>query len=159
MTAQEFIDLIRAETAQGGNTRARVADALEAVLAITGEPGEDGVGIANVVDNEDGTMTVVLTDDSEYVIELPAGPPGPALVTSAIQVVLLSTGWASNEQTVAAADVTASNHIIVTAATDDTTYNNYTFAGVRPISQSVNAVTFKCSVVPTQELTVNILIL
>lgn len=76
MTAQELIELIRAETAQGGNTRERVADALEAVLAISGQPGADGVGIADVVDNADGTMTIVLTDESTYTIELPAGPQG-----------------------------------------------------------------------------------
>ena len=41
----------------------------------TGIPGEDGnpgIGIVNIVDNEDGTFTIYLSDSSSYIITMPA---------------------------------------------------------------------------------------
>lgn len=37
-----------------------------------------GTGITNVIDNADGTMTIVLSDDTSYDVTLPAGPKGDA---------------------------------------------------------------------------------
>jgi len=42
-----------------------------------GDPGADGVGIETVVDNGDGTITIGLTDGSEYTTAMVTGPQGP----------------------------------------------------------------------------------
>jgi hypothetical protein len=42
-----------------------------------GDPGADGVGIESVVDNGDGTITIGLTDGSEYTTDMVTGPQGP----------------------------------------------------------------------------------
>jgi hypothetical protein len=39
---------------------------------IPGADGDDGVGIVNIIDNGDGTMTIFLSDGSDYTINLPA---------------------------------------------------------------------------------------
>lgn len=41
--------------------------------AIPGEPGDDGVSIVNIIDNGDGTMTIVMSDSTEYIIPIPSG--------------------------------------------------------------------------------------
>jgi hypothetical protein len=41
-----------------------------------GAPGADGVGIESVVDNGDGTITIGLTDGSEYTTDMVTGPQG-----------------------------------------------------------------------------------
>lgn len=43
---------------------------------VIGTTGDDGVGIVSIVDNGDGTITLNLSDDSSYIITLPAGPQG-----------------------------------------------------------------------------------
>lgn len=42
--------------------------------AIPGEQGEDGVSIVNIIDNGDGTMTIVMSDTTEYIISIPSSP-------------------------------------------------------------------------------------
>ena len=41
-----------------------------------GDTGPQGVGIVSIVDNGDGTITINLSDDSSYIVTLPAGPQG-----------------------------------------------------------------------------------
>ncbi|HWB63218.1 MAG TPA: hypothetical protein VG603_06910, partial [Chitinophagales bacterium] len=42
----------------------------------TGATGATGTGVANIIDNHDGTATIVLTNGVQYTITLPAGPTG-----------------------------------------------------------------------------------
>lgn len=45
----------------------RLCDILQKI-ALAYSPGAPGVGIVNIIDNEDGTMTIVMSDGTEYVI-------------------------------------------------------------------------------------------
>lgn len=71
--------------------------------------------------------------------------------------ILTVSGWSSNYQTVAVSGVTASSNIIVTAA--PASYIAYAEAGVRCTGQGSGALSFACEETPTQNLTVNVLIL
>ncbi len=85
------------------------------------------------------------------------GQDGAAVI--ALQVILHKNQWVNLEQTIVVTGVTATKSLVITADTSDITFNNYYFSGVRPISQAQDAVTFKCSLVPAVDLTVNVLIL
>lgn len=39
---------------------------------IPGDEGDPGVGIVNIIDNGDGTFTIVMSDTTEYIITLPS---------------------------------------------------------------------------------------
>jgi len=54
---------------------AEVVDQIS-TLVTSGIPGNDGVGISTVTDNDDGTFTITLTDSSSTIISLPSGPVG-----------------------------------------------------------------------------------
>lgn len=59
---------------------------------IPGADGEPGVGIVNIVDNGDGTMTIFLSDATSYIINLPAAVAGK-FVTDINPVVGDDTQW------------------------------------------------------------------
>jgi len=48
-----------------------------------GDPGADGVGIQNVVNNANGTITISLTDGHNYTTDDLTGPQGPQGATGA----------------------------------------------------------------------------
>jgi hypothetical protein len=50
---------------------------LQGVQGIQGVQGGGGVGIENVLDNGDGTITISLTDGSTYTTDMVTGPQGP----------------------------------------------------------------------------------
>ena len=62
MTLEEYLILLNAQIAALGS----------------GVDGEDGVGLAAIVDNGDGTLTIELTDGTAYTTNDLTGPAGPA---------------------------------------------------------------------------------
>ena len=75
-------------------------------------------------------------------------------------VELASDGWSNNSQTIAnITGVTASNTIVASPATDDTSYNAWNNNGIRVVLQGYQSLTFKCRTVPSSAVTVNILCL
>ena len=76
---------------------------------------------------------------------------------SAIQVTLAAASWSSEEITVTATWVTASNHVIVSP--DPSSITDYADALVYCSNQASNSLTFKCTTVPENDITVNVLII
>lgn len=72
---------------------------------------------------------------------------------------LTVTGWsaASKTQTSTATGVTASNCVIVAPAPDS--LEAYAAAGVKCTAQGANSLTFSCEALPTEALSVNLVIL
>lgn len=74
-----------------------------------------------------------------------------------VQVVLPTSGWAANQQTVAIPGISADYSVMVTA--DEVDADNaeaYVEAGVKAITKTNGALTFRCAAVPTRDLTVNV---
>jgi len=76
---------------------------------------------------------------------------------SSISVTLSSADWSSNTQTVTATWVTASNSVIVSP--DPSSIDDYTSSEVYCSAQASNSLTFTCWETPTNNITVNVLIL
>ena len=72
---------------------------------------------------------------------------------------LAAASWSDNVQTVTVQGVTASNVIIATAGTDDTSHAAWSNCDIRATAQGSNSLTFKCRTVPSTDVFVNILIL
>lgn len=64
--------------------------------------------------------------------------------------------WVGNEQTVSVVDVTASSVVIVSPS--PSSYDDYASAAVYCSAQGSGTLTFVCGVVPSSDLTVNIII-
>lgn len=82
-----------------------------------------------------------------------------AAKSRAVTVTLRAANWnaAAKSVTAQCSGVTASSNIVVTPS--DGSYEAYCQAGVRCTSATNNTLAFKCSTVPTVNLTVNVLIL
>lgn len=74
-----------------------------------------------------------------------------------VTVTLSATGWTDNTQTVAVTGVTAINAIMIAPA--PASFLAYCDSQVRATAQAANALTFACEDAPTENLTVNILIM
>lgn len=70
---------------------------------------------------------------------------------------LSASGWSGGSQTVTVQGVTVSNTIIVGSAPEN--YNAYAEANVRCTAQGSNSLTFQCDDTPSENLTVNVMIL
>lgn len=70
---------------------------------------------------------------------------------------LSASGWSGESQTVTVRGVTVSNTIIVGSAPEN--YNAYAEANVRCTAQGSNSLTFQCDDTPSENLTVNVMIL
>ena len=70
---------------------------------------------------------------------------------------LTSAGWSGNTQTVSVSGVTAANTIIV--APDPANFSAYAESGIRCTAQASGTLTFVCEDVPTETITVNVVIL
>lgn len=73
---------------------------------------------------------------------------------TAVTVTLTVAGWADNQQTVSASNVTASNIVWVSPA--PTSFTSYGEAGIRATAQGAGTITFQCTTVPTAEITVEV---
>lgn len=79
------------------------------------------------------------------------------VVTPTTMPTLLANAWVSNQQTVSVTGVTTSN--VVYVAPVPTSMDEYAQCGVYGYSQADGTVTFKCASVPTNDLTVNVIII
>lgn len=76
---------------------------------------------------------------------------------STITVTLTSSWWSNNTQTVTATWVTASNTVIVSPA--PTSITDYTWSKIYCSAQWTNSLTFTCNTTPSNNITVNAVIL
>ena len=78
---------------------------------------------------------------------------------TATSVILVNTDWDSTnlDQTVTVQGVTASNAVIISP--DVSSLTAYGENGVYCFSQATNSLTFKCSSIPSSNISVNVLIL
>ena len=78
-------------------------------------------------------------------------------VYKTIIITLTSDWWDDSEQTVSAVWVTISNTVIVSP--DPDSFTDYTTSGIYCSAQSNNSLVFTCSSVPSNDITVNVVIL
>ena len=76
---------------------------------------------------------------------------------STIEVTLASAWWSSNTQTVTATGVTATNTVIVSPA--PASIEDYTDWKVYCSAQGTDSLTFTCDTTPSNNITVNVVIL
>lgn len=88
----------------------------------------------------------VLTDVNYATIDVPATMPE-----------LTVAGWSSNTQTVTVTGVTATNTVFVSPA--PASASDYASAGIICTEQGTNSLTFTCTTVPTNAITVNVVIM
>lgn len=81
----------------------------------------------------------------------------PKSTVIAKSIVLGASSWVNFLQSPQIPEVTATNNVIVTSA--PVSFLDYRDCGVRVNSQGAGYLTFKCEVKPTENITVNILIL
>lgn len=77
--------------------------------------------------------------------------------TKTITVTLTSAWWSSNEQTVTATGVTSSNTVIVSPAPAN--MEDYTDWKVLCTAQGTDSLTFTCDTEPSNDITVNVVII
>ena len=102
----------------------------------------------------DGTYVPTLTIASGVATRSWAAP---ASGTSSISVTLPAADWSGSAQTVTATGVTASNTVIVGAA--PASASEYNTCGVICTAQGADSLSFSCSTTPTNDLTVNVILL
>ena len=73
---------------------------------------------------------------------------------TAVTVSLTAEGWASNQQTVSASNVTASN--IVWVSPTPTSFTAYGQYGIYASAQSAGSITFTCTTVPSEAISVEV---
>lgn len=114
---------------------------------------EDGTVFAEA----DGTGSVKGWDELKQTVqnntENIAGKQA-ALVTATASLTV--EGWAENAQTVSVAGVTATNIVWIAPAPES--HDAYGTAGIRATVQGEGTLTFTCTAVPTEALTVNVVI-
>lgn len=76
---------------------------------------------------------------------------------STLSLTLASADWSGNTITVTATWVTASNTVIISPA--PSSFTNYTNAKIYCSSQASNSLTFTCDTEPSNDITVNVVIL
>lgn len=102
-----------------------------------------------------GTYTCTITVDAQgNVTRSWAQASGGSTSATATLAV---ADWSSNTQTVNVTGVTASNNVMVAPAPASTT--DYTSAGIICTAQGAGTLTFTCTTVPSNAITVNVLIL
>ena len=81
------------------------------------------------------------------------GTAGIVVATATLTV----NGWNSStkQQVATVSGVTGSNNVLVSPVSDTSSnYDNYTSAGVRAVAQGANTITFQCTTLPDNALTV-----
>lgn len=76
--------------------------------------------------------------------------------STATTATLTSAGWSSNTQTVTVSGVTTTNNVLISASPSST--EDYVAAGILCTAQAANSLTFTCITVPSNDITVNVLI-
>jgi hypothetical protein len=75
---------------------------------------------------------------------------------SSISVTLSASWWSNNSQTVTATWVTTTNSVVISP--DPSSFEDYTWATIYCSAQATNSLTFTCSDVPSNDITVNVMI-
>lgn len=83
-----------------------------------------------------------------------AGGGAGSLITGSVE--LAANGWSNNTQTVTATGVTTSNVVLVNPA--PVSYDEYVINNVRCTAQAANSLTFTCDFVPSEAITINLII-
>lgn len=112
--------------------------------------------------DESGTLVAdcsVIPYASAYYVDNSINSVSETLAPKADSVTLTAAGWDSSTktQTCTVSGVTAFNIVIVAPSPDS--QDAYTKAGVKCTAQAENSLTFTCKSVPTEALTVNIVIM
>ena len=135
-----------------GTTWTKVGSDVSVPQFALGTPGlitgsdEDGTVFAEA----DGTGSVKGWDELKLSVE----GKQAALVTATASLTV--AGWSNNTQIVSVAGVTATNIVWVAPAPES--HDVYGSAGIRATVQVEGALAFKCTAVPTEDLTVNVVI-
>jgi len=82
-------------------------------------------------------------------------PSGPVVPTTMPELTVV--GWSSNTQTVTVTGVTASNTVFVSPA--PASASDYASAGIICTAQGTDSLTFTCTTVPSNAITVNVIIM
>lgn len=124
----------------------------------------DGTGSVNGWDNVKttlnnhtesiGTIQSSLSTVEGEVAGLNTALTGKNDKLNAVTVTLTVAGWASNTQTVSASNVKADNIVWVSPA--PASFDAYGKAGIRATAQADGSITFTCTKVPTDEITVEV---
>lgn len=104
-----------------------------------------------------GTTGQVLAkaSNSDYAVEwVDAGGGAGSLITGSVE--LAANSWSNNTQTVTATGVTASNVVLVNPA--PASYDEYVTNNIRCTAQAANSLTFTCDFVPSEAITINLII-
>ena len=80
-----------------------------------------------------------------------------ALPANSVTVTLTAAGWADNTQTVSVSSATATNIKVISPA--PASVDEYASCGVKATTEGTGTITFACTTVPKNDLTVNIAIL
>lgn len=78
-----------------------------------------------------------------------------AALPTAVSVTLLASGWSGKSQTVTVTGVNATKSVLIQS--DDSSVDAFTTAGVKCTAQGANSLTFTCTTVPTESITVKVL--
>lgn len=117
----------------------------------------DGTGSVKGWDVLSGNVSTNTSDISTMqgqISQLQTDVAGKQADLTPVTVTLTVAGWASNQQTVSATNVTADN--IVWVSPTPASFDVYAKAGIRAIAQGAGTVTFQCTTVPTAEMTVEV---
>lgn len=112
------------------------------------DPNLDGKPVL-VLALTDGTNTTYSFLNMEDLVDGGGG--------TSITVTLASASWSSDTQTVTATGVTASSTVIISPAPSN--IDDYGDAGIYCSAQGSNSLTFACATTPSNDITVNVLIL
>lgn len=123
-------------TGQSGNSITLAADGLVPTESIPCVIKVVSSGAMNA-----GTITSAITNTRNYITTT---------------VTLTSGGWSNNTQTVSVAGVSSSSLVEVSPA--PTSFDNYVNAGILCTAQGAGTLTFTCKTVPTNNITVNVVI-
>lgn len=73
-------------------------------------------------------------------------------------VTLQRYGWSDNAQAVSVPGVTEMTDIIVSGEASDSNWEAYTESGIRAVAQGDDSIRFQCDIVPSVDVTVNVLV-
>lgn len=104
----------------------------------------------------DGTYVPTLTIASGVATRTWGAAPSAPVVPSTMPELTVA-GWSSNTQTVSVTGVTASNIVIVSPAPASAA--DYAAAGIVCTAQGTDSLTFSCTTVPSNAITVNVIIM
>ena len=117
----------------------------------------DGTGSVKGWDTLTGnvqTNTSNITTIQGQVTQLQTDVAGKQSDLTSVTVTLAVAGWAGNQQTVTASNVTADN--IVWVSPTPASFDAYAKAGIRATVQGAGTITFQCKTLPTAEIAVEV---